>query len=385
MISQALGRRIQALASTLLLAFILTLVVVTGGLSQTIGSQFRAQQPELADLLDAAYLAQATVFDEILAIDDSPATREARDQFEASLRMRANMSMADMMVMMRMQSGSHALGPFDELEFPVSMELRRLLQTPHSRREVRDAFDDSSLPDRAVEVVRLGRVFETRVFEILADQSIDDRAAALDDAVEAYLADAMSVPGQPKPASLLLDHPYAGTFAEAYPKLSGLLWAGEWLQLAAMEAMIFEQRNVYYSGSVEKVKERFQGKIADSEKTESPAPVELPMVPAIAPTLFSLSPQTAIVLDNLNMFETVVADILAYPNLDNKAAKIDSVVDDFTDHANGFDETMDYLVSALRGGIYNQGGPAIGELTESERNRSRMEMGMQHSMIMSVP
>lgn len=385
MTSQALGRRIQALASTLLLAFILTLVVVTGGLSQTIRTQFRTQQPELADLLDAAYLAQATVFDEILAIGDSPAAREARDQFEASLRMRASMSMADMMVMMRMQSGSQALGPFDELEFPVSTELRRLLRSPHSRREVRGAYDDSLLPNRAVEVIRLGRLFETRVFEILADQSIDEKAAALDDAVGTYLADALSVPARPKPASLLLDHPYAGTFAEGYPKLSGLLWSSEWLQLAAMEAMIFEQRDVYYSGSVDKVKERFQGKIADRERTDSPTPLELPMAPAIAPTLFSLSPQTAIVLDNLNMFETIVADILTYPNLENKATTIDSVVDDFTDHANGFDETIDYLVSALRGGIYNQGGPAIGELSESERNRSRMEMGMQHSMIMSVP
>ena len=123
----------------------------------------------------------------------------------------------------------------------------------------------------------------------------------------------------------------------------------------------------------------------DSAQSTSPLPVELPMAPAIAPTLFTLNPEAAIILDNLNMFETVVADTFVYPNLRNKEFIVNSLVDEFTNHAENFDATIDYLVSALRGGIYNQGGPAIGELTQSERNRSRMEMGMQHAMIMSAP
>ena len=109
------------------------------------------------------------------------------------------------------------------------------------------------------------------------------------------------------------------------------------------------------------------------------------MAPAIAPTLLTLNAETAIVLDNLRMFETVLADILTYPNLDDKPALVDSLVDEFTNHGENFDPTIDYLISALRGGIYNQGGPAIGELSQSERNRSRMEMGMQHAMIMGTP
>ncbi len=203
--------------------------------------------------------------------------------------------------------------------------------------------------------------------------------------MRAYLSSSLAVPDRPKPASLLLDHPYAGTFAEAYPKLSTLLWSTQWVQLAAIEAMILQEQATYYWGSVETVRERFQGKITDSAMAESPLPVELPMAPAIAPRLFTLSPRAAIVLDNLNMFETVVADVLAYPNLTDKAAMVDSLVDEFTNGNESFDPTIDYLVSALRGGIYNQGGPAIGELQQSERNRSRMEMGMQHSMIMSAP
>jgi hypothetical protein len=61
-------------------------------------------------------------------------------------------------------------------------------------------------------------------------------------------------------------------------------------------------------------------------------------------------------------------------------AKVAQLTDDdvATDH-------MSYLLSALRGGISNQGGPAIGELQGSERNRSRKAMGMQHHMSMSAP
>ena len=290
--------------------------------------------------------------------------------------MRANMSMAEMMAMMKMDAGMAMPGPFDEFESTVSSEMMELLQTQHSSAEILDAFEDSRLPNRVIEVIRSGRTFENRIYEILADNSISDKAAALNDAVATYLSRDLSVPARPKPASLLLNHPYAGAFVDGYPKLSSLLWSTQWLQLATIEAMILQERDSYYWGSVEAVRGRFQDKMQDSAMSRSPLPVELPMAPAIAPTLFTLNSEAAIILDNLNMFETVVADTLAYPNLRNKEAIVNSLVDEFTNHAENFDPTIDYLVSALRGGIYNQGGPAIGELSQSERNRSRMEMGM---------
>jgi hypothetical protein len=80
----------------------------------------------------------------------------------------------------------------------------------------------------------------------------------------------------------------------------------------------------------------------------------------------------------------VIADVLSYPNLENKDVATDALVAQFTNPDTSFASTMDYLLFALRGGIYNQGGPAIGELSQSERNRSRSEMGMQHAMIMST-
>jgi len=86
------------------------------------------------------------------------------------------------------------------------------------------------------------------------------------------------------------------------------------------------------------------------------------------------------------MLEAAIADIIAYPNVDadTREQAILEKVEQFTSEGNAADD-MNYLLSALRGGIYNQGGPAIGQLMGSERNRSREAMGMQHSMIMSAP
>ena len=83
------------------------------------------------------------------------------------------------------------------------------------------------------------------------------------------------------------------------------------------------------------------------------------------------------------MLETLVADIMSYPNLDNRAELIDAAVARFTDNEADNVLPEEYLLFALRGGIYNQGGPAVGELSQSERNRSREAMNMQHAMTMS--
>jgi hypothetical protein len=104
-----------------------------------------------------------------------------------------------------------------------------------------------------------------------------------------------------------------------------------------------------------------------------------------APSFYSEAPQAAIIIDNLNRLEVVVADIIAYPNLENRDELLEAVADEFTKADANVSDEMEYLLSALRGGIFNQGGPAIGDLGRSERNRSREAMDMVHTMIMSGP
>ena len=107
------------------------------------------------------------------------------------------------------------------------------------------------------------------------------------------------------------------------------------------------------------------------------------MAAAIAPDIYSKSPEATIILDNLNVLETLVADIMSYPNLDNRAELIDAAVARFTDSEADIVLPEEYLLFAMRGGIYNQGGTAVGELSQSERNSSREAMNMQHAMIMT--
>ena len=373
------GRESSVRTSSFLLVLILVLTTVTGVFAQTMGRIFSTQESELAELFDAAFVAQAKMFEEISAIDNAPATQVARNQFEKNLRMRANMSMAEMMAMMNTDASMMMPGPFDERESRFGAQMINLLAARQSSSAVLDAYDNSPLPRQVVEVLQRGRQFESRLYEILADPAISNIRAALNDEVANYLSADSSVPAKPMPADLLLEHPQAGAFARGYPKLRGLLWTTQWVQLATIEALLVQAREVQYLGSVDTVRERFQMKMQGSL-----LPVELPMTPAIAPTLFTLSPDTAVIIDNLNVFETIIADVLSYPNLENKNVATNALVAQFTNPDTSFASTMDYLLFALRGGIYNQGGPAIGELSQSERNRSRTEMGMQHAMIMST-
>jgi len=214
------------------------------------------------------------------------------------------------------------------------------------------------------------------------------KRAAVDAAIQAYQTEDSrhAVSLAPKDAALYLEHEYANGLKTAFPRLSGLLWANQWLQLASLEAIIIGQVDPQFAGNVDVTLERYWNKVgSDTGMTMFPAPSEMPSAPAISPQLYSQAPDAAVIIDNLNMLEAAIADIVAYPNLDGRDAAIEAVVAEFTDVDSNVAMEMDYLLSALRGGIFNQGGPAIGELGRSERNRSRSAMDMQHSMIMSSP
>jgi hypothetical protein len=61
---------------------------------------------------------------------------------------------------------------------------------------------------------------------------------------------------------------------------------------------------------------------------------------------------------------------------------MDAVGAEFTNGQANIARDDIYLLSVLRGGIFYQGGPAVGDLSQSERNRSRSYMEMQHSSVM---
>jgi hypothetical protein len=147
-----------------------------------------------------------------------------------------------------------------------------------------------------------------------------------------------------------------------------------------------EYSDSQFRNTMDTVMERYWNKVgSEGGMTMFPAPTEPPTAAAIAPHLYSFHPQASIILDNLSMLENIVLDVLAYPNLEDRQAAIGAAVAEFTNKETNISQDYDYLLAALRGGIYNQGGPAVGELMQSERNRTRDEMGHIHTSIMASP
>ncbi len=383
-----LRNRISAIA----VAMALSLTAVPAAWAQA-DERIRDAYPELAGLFNAFDATQAAALDAIAAINADPATMDARMELAMQLQMMANMTMQEMMAMGGHSAGEMSMNmdsepPFGERETEVRVGLQEQLRREHDPIEAAASFRNSaSIDSRTAEIIERGRQFENRLFSIYVDDSIADKRAAVEEAIADYMSDdALSVSSTPKNVSLLLTHPQAGALQTGFPLLRGFLWSNQWLQLAALEAVVLESVDSNVRGGVATTLERYWNKMGSAGgMTMFPAPVELPMAPAIAPNLYSQSPEAAVILDNLNVLESLVADVMAYPNLDNRGELIAAATADFTNKNENLADSMNYLLFALRGGIYNQGGPAVGELMQSERNRSRSAMDMQHAMIMSQP
>ena len=346
--------------------------------------------PELANLYNAFDVTQAGIYDAIAAIGLDPASEDGRMELKMHLDMMAEMDHGG--------HGGHGGGMvmnmdghFGQLETDARIELGETVRGRHSDSQSQDAFTNSSaLTELASGVLAQGRSFERAVWDIFADDStsIYQKQMAIDEAVQDYQSSnpRLAVSLSPKTADLYLDHIYADAFRMGYPKLSGLLYSNQWLQLASLEAIIIGQVDPQFGGQVPLTLERYWNKVgSDTGMTMFPAPTEMPSAPAISPQLYSQAPQASIIIDNLNMLESALADVIAYPNLQDRASVIDQLVAQYTSDDMYLADTMDYLLNALRGGIFNQGGPAIGDLSRSERNRSRDAMSMNHTMIMSSP
>lgn len=354
------------------------------------GDKIRMDYPLLADMLNAFDVTQAQTFEAISAINAQPSYAAAREQLRTHMEMTKKMTMSEMMASGMMNHGgmtmSVADSPYSDMEVQARIDLLALMRAQYTDEQVSRAYAENAVINpHTAQVLRRGRKFENKLFEIFIDESVNDKRAAVHAAIADYLGDDRhSVASVPHESEFLLEHEQATGFKTAFPGLSGLMWTQQWFRLAALEAVILETLDPQFANSMDTALERFWNKIGtDGGMSVFPPPSELPMAPAIAPDLYTLSPEAAIILDNLNILGTVLADILSYPNEGDREAKMDAAVARFTTKAVAESEPTEYLLFALRGGIYNQGGPAVGELMRSERNRSREAMDMQHVAKMS--
>ena len=373
-----------ALAKSMLVAAFASLAMSSAVRAQDLG-EIRDQYPELANLINAIDVTRVSAVEKIIAINNDPSTQQERLQFAMHMNMMANQDEHAMHMGGGMDMPESTFG---ETEVEARVALLEELRARHSDEEAASAYLDSEAIDRHTSMVLTrGSQFYRNLLAIYVDDSVRDKPAAVKAAVEEYLSDARhSVAPQPKSISYLLEHEQGNALAMGYPLLRGFLWSNEWLELAALEAVVLESVDENSRGGVATVLERYWNKIGSAGGMSMyPAPSELPMVPAIAPNLYSQSPEAAYILDNLAVLKTMLLDIQGYPFVENREELIGKAVGEFTNKDDFMSAPLDYLYFALRGGIYNQGGPAVGDLMESERNRSRSAMNMQHTMIMSSP
>ena len=370
------------------------IIAMSFGLTSTVNAQFSAladEFPEVASLNNAFDVTQAALLDAMAEINANPETIQARMEVRMQLDMANDMDSHAHMGHgnggMTMNMGS----PYGELEFQARVALTEMLRQSHSDEAAQNAFSESaSLPTHARRVLSWGRTFERDIANIFADSSTSrsQKRAAVEMAINTYMTEDArhAVATVPKHADLYLAHEHAGGAKTAFPRLSSLMWTNQWLQLASLEAIVVGQLDSQFAGKVPLTLERYWAKVgSDTGMTMYPVPVDMPSAPAIAPAFYSEAPQAAMIIDNLNRLEAAVADIIAYPNLENRDELLEIVAEEFTKNDVNISDEMEYLLSALRGGIFNQGGPALGELGRSERNRSRDAMDMVHTMIMSGP
>jgi hypothetical protein len=168
---------------------------------------------------------------------------------------------------------------------------------------------------------------------------------------------------------ILYDHPFTWAFRTGYPDLGGFVWAGHWYQLAASEPLMLSKTPDERLAGLATVRSRYFAKLSYGEPPEF-FPSELPLTPPIAPLLVSAHPRAAIILDNLNMLQDVLSDILVAPGAKDVQAALDETITQFLDPTFRVTDRYDWMVMALRHSIFNQGGPALGTMTRTERNNS---------------
>lgn len=333
--------------------------------------------PDLSRYLNSSQVLQAAVFDEIVASNNS-----ADSMIGKGLLREALIELSEASASHYHSSSDHLamLGPFRVFESRATPGLQAMIRREYSAQESEQVLEaNGSIPPLAVAVLKRGRDFATKMAEIYLDDNLMDKHTAVDAALTDYLSDeTLSVPAQPKASELLSEHEYAYSFRVGFPQLSGLTWASQWLQLATLEiAMISKNQHELELGIANAIA-LYEEKIAPAHGGLMALPTDIPTMPVIAPNLYGFHPGAAYVLDNVAALKVVIGDILVHPDVPDRSRAIEQMVARYTDKSADLEVETDYLFFVLRGGIFNQGGPALGGMAESERNLSRAATGQSH-------
>lgn len=147
-----------------------------------------------------------------------------------------------------------------------------------------------------------------QLYDILSDDRVEDREAAGNAVIAHYLTNldaAFSTRGYGH-AFMLGGGSWAGTFAERYPDMNGILWAYHWHHAAVYEALMEEEPDARAT-ALDRVLEVF----VDSVLVNPPE--YMPLTAEAAPKFSAMFPAAAHIFDNLHMMHDVVNDIMVDP------------------------------------------------------------------------
>ena len=254
-------------------------------------------------------------------------------------------------------------------EFDMVDRLTFLVQGEGTSQDVDDAdsgFD--GLGPRAAGIIRWGQAFQREIVSILSDQDLPDPRAALADAVGLYRSrPEAALTSEPKNMDILYDHAYAFDFRTGYADLDGFIWAGHWFRRAVTGPLTDIDPGLERIVGIETVTNRYLSKLTYGEPPEF-FPSEIPLAPAIAPGLIWLSPEAAMIWDNLSLYLEVLSDVLAAPTTPDVTGAITATTDFFMDPELAVTDQDEWEIMALRHGIFFQGGYPLSVMTESELN-----------------
>lgn len=160
--------------------------------------------------------------------------------------------------------------------------------------------------------------------DILADDDVDDKHAAIEAATDRYLRHKHALHWRWKRMDILMDgQPYSKEFRARYPKWNGIIWAYHWLQNGIYEPLVLGR-----TPSERAVGADAAGALFQCSRFDPPSrfPPHMPMSWEAAPTFARMHPRAAAVFDNLHMLHDIVADVLVSNKVRDKQAELDRMI-----------------------------------------------------------
>jgi hypothetical protein len=211
----------------------------------------------------------------------------------------------------------------------------------------------------AKEMFEWAHILHRQAYDILADDRIADRDAAMEELLAYYLASPLAFPDVPKGMAIMDEQYFSQVFRQRYPRFNGLIWAYHWLQVAVHEPLLLHDTPEERQTAMQALLARFWQMLEDPPRT---LPSEMPMTAAIAPEFTARYPRFAAIFDNLHMMHDVISDILVSDQVADRRAEIYRQADLFRDPDAMAVTREEWIAMALGHGLDAQGGPAIGIL-----------------------